>query len=595
MNKPSTILLIALSWLLMCRCAGSPENDGKGRDYPSKETFDAIDRCMGYMHSDPKRAHTMLDSLRSAKLMTEQRCEYYHAMVAFSGEDNLDGALAICDRLLDGGEYGDDRFLEEEICVLASDITTANKRNLATLRYAKRGIEICHGNELMRSDEATLMARVGAAEQELGRMEQARETYERASQLLNDNASFADLIARISLQKKQASLCQEQKEYDKAIAICHEIQNVVERFDQDPSFVEQRPETMQKSGDATHHFAGFYHSQMYGHIARLYRMKVEDGLSANAQADTDSVRTYMERWSATDGAQSPDNMANSIRELYFVGMMDQFAEAKGIVEQLYQGDSIVAEYADYLKLMAEDAASRLDLKASNEYLKRALAIGDSISQHETMRVLSEQMSINMVQEQKLAREDAEQQLARHKLIILLQWALLAIIIISGAVITYLVRKNKESRMIIETTQHDLNETKEEIIELEQQLEDTKAEKAATNMKALYERIGRVMSEQSLYLKPDLDIKMVAEAANSSRSVVSTCINSTTGKPFRQWLAEYRLSLFEQMLKANPDEPIDVLMMRCGYKDQSTFRRQFKATYGMTAGEYKKKLEEANLS
>lgn len=33
------------------------------------------------------------------------------------------------------------------------------------------------------------------------------------------------------------------------------------------------------------------------------------------------------------------------------------------------------------------------------------------------------------------------------------------------------------------------------------------------------------------------------------------------------------------------------MAQCGYKDQSTFRRQFKTTYGMTPGEYRKALLE----
>ncbi len=145
------------------------------------------------------------------------------------------------------------------------------------------------------------------------------------------------------------------------------------------------------------------------------------------------------------------------------------------------------------------------------------------------------------------------------------------------------------------TQHDLSESKEEIQELVQQLEDTKSERAANNMKALYERIEKVMAEDELYLNPELDIRMLAEAAFSSRSIVSACINTMTGKTFRQWLSEYRLTLFEQMLKENPDVSIDDLMLRCGYKDQSTFRRQFKAAYGMTAGEYRKQLSEETES
>lgn len=140
------------------------------------------------------------------------------------------------------------------------------------------------------------------------------------------------------------------------------------------------------------------------------------------------------------------------------------------------------------------------------------------------------------------------------------------------------------------TQHDLIEIKDEVRELALQLEETKTEKALDNSRTLYERIEQAMTERKLYLNPDLDIKLLAEEIFSSRTLISVCINSITGKTFRQWLSEYRLSLFENMLRSNPDESLDELMKKCGYKDQSTFRRQFKATYGMTASEFRKTLD-----
>lgn len=136
------------------------------------------------MMSDPAKSHRMLDSLRGRKLMTQERCDYYHAMVIYSGEKNLDSALVICNRLLDGGKFGDDAYLEEEICVLVSDITMCNMHHVETLRYTKRGIKLCHGNEKMRGDEATLIGRMGYAEYSMGRLEEARETYEKAYELL---------------------------------------------------------------------------------------------------------------------------------------------------------------------------------------------------------------------------------------------------------------------------------------------------------------------------------------------------------------------------------------------------------------------------
>lgn len=582
------ILLIA-AVAVFCQCTEKKTSGDGGSDYPSRETFASIDSCMGYMMSDPARAHKMLDSLKNKSLMTKERCDYYHAMVIYSGEKNPDSALVICDRLLDGGRFGDDDYLEEEICVLASGITFEWGRHLETLRYAKRGIAICHGNENMRGDEATLMGRMGTAEQSMGRKKEAREIYEKAYEMLKENNSFADFVALISLKKKQAALCQDAKDYERVIEISNEILGEVEHFDRDPSFIKQRPESMAKSGNATHDFADFYQCQMYDKIAKAYYRRIMEGTSTDRQADTDSVKAYMERWSKTKEAQSPASVASAFRVLLFAGRKAEFEKAKEAIKDIYSNDSISEEYVDYLTIMADDATSGNDLRTSNAYLRRAIALSDSIRQKETLRKLSEQMSINMVQEHQLARQDAESQLARQKVINILLSIILLIIVIAGVVIALLYRRNKHNEQIIEMTQQDLTESKEEIQDLVQQLDEAKTERAANNSKTLYEHIEQVMSEEKLYLNPDLDIKMVAEAVSSSRSHVSACINSITGKSFRQWIAEYRLSLFVKMLNENPDTSIDILMMRCGYQEQSTFRRQFKAMYGMTAGEFRKCL------
>lgn len=583
----SYIFLIA-ALVFLCQCKDHNASEG-GSDYPSEETFVLIDSCMGYMMSDAAKAHQMLDSLHDRRLMTKERCDYYHAMVIFSGEKNPDSALVICNRLLEERRFGDDAYLEEEICVLASGITFECARHVETLRYAKRGIAICHGNENMRGDEATLMGRMGSAEQSMGMESEARKTYEKAYELLKKNKSFADFVALISLQKKRASLYQDAKDYDRVIEISHEILNEVERFDRDPSFIEQRPESMEKSGDATHDFADFYQCQTYERIARAFYTRLMDGASTDRHADTDSVKFYMEQWSRTKASQSPSSVAAALRLLFFAGRKAEFERTKGMIAELYRNDSISSEYVDFLTIMADDAASANDLKTSNAYLRRAIALSDSIRQQDMMLALSEQMSINMVQDYQLARDDAENSLAQQKTINILLSIILLIVAGSGIAIALLYRRNRRNEQILEMTQQDLNVKNEEIQDLVQQLDDTKAERVAQNNKVLYESIENVMSKDSLYLNPELDIKMLAEAVNSSRSQVSACINSITGKTFRVWISEYRLSLFVKMLKENPDTPIDILMMRCGYKEQSTFRRQFKTAYGMTAGEYRRQI------
>ena len=587
---PKDILLFLILLCLQCACTSPEADNGSGRDYPANETFDLIDRSMGYMDTDPSRAHRMLDSIAAAGLMTQQRCDYFHAMVMFSGENKFDSALVTCDQLLDAGLFGDDRFLEEELCVLASNITACTQSHLATLKYANRGIALCHGDERMRGDEIVMMTRVAVAEQRLGRSQQARETFDRAYQLLKGTSTFADLVALITLQKRQMVLYHETGDYGAMINTCHEIEQLVERFERDPSFVGQRPETMQEPGPATKDFADFYRSQVYAHLARAYRLRVEQGQADDALAETDSVRSYVHKLLHANGAQTSLALVNALPEMYFAGLKSEFDRVRPQAEEAFGCDSLVKEYVGYLSLLADDAASSHDLQASNNYLRRALAVSDSINQQEQMRMLSEQMSINMVQEQQLARQDAESQLERQRLMTRLLAIVIIIMLGAGLSTGWLWHKNQRKNRIIAMTQQDLDETKEEVRELTLQLEESRFDKSLDNTQATYERIIRVMEEKKLYLDAHLDIKQVADAAYSSRSMVSACINRISGKSFRLWLAEYRLSLFEKMLRQHPDTPIDELAANCGYKDQSTFRRQFKEKYGMTALRYKRRME-----
>lgn len=589
MNKNILVIIISLVAVLFftqCGNQNAEDFDGYSKEYPrTGEAVSIIDSCMNFMHSDPARLHSIIDSVGNAKLMSPERCDYYHALVVYDGEGLQDSALIICNRLLDEGKFGDDQFLEEELCVLASNITFTLGRCLETLEYANRGIAICHGHKLMNYDEATLMGRAGRVEQMLGRIEDAKRTYAEANKLLKEDKTFGGLIARISLMMKQTLLYGDTKEYDKAIAVCHEVISLVEAFHRDPSSVENRPIPMETSGEDTRGFADFYESQLYSRIAKNYRCLMEQSKSPDSYSYRDSINLYLDKWEQTPGHDTPFNLSTAIRELYYAGRKTEFDNAKEAVANLFKGDSIVSDYMEFLNLLAEDAASHGDFQSSCGYLQRALAIGDSIRERETIRMTSEQMSIHMVQLEQLARQEAELKASNYKMATLTFLIFLVVLIVSVSAIAVLRRRNREKDEILQMTQQELFETQEEVNEFIHQLEETRQEKQSKNMQELYDRIEEVIAEREMYLNPDFSIIHLAEVLNTNRTAISSCINTITGKSFRTWLAEYRLNIYLKKKEENPDASIDKLVMQCGYKDQSTFRRQFKAILGTTPSKY----------
>lgn len=580
-----SIVIYVTAILLFCQCSdrANGATDGYGKEYPrTRETFDIIDSAMNYMQTDPALSHHIIDSVCQAKLMSPQRCDYYHAMVLDTGEEKRDSALAICNRILDEGQFGDDKYLEEEVCELASNIAYSIGRYLETLEYVNRGTAICHGQEEMNYDEAMMLGRAGQAEQMLGRTDEAKETFAKATKLIEKDKSFGGLIARISLLMKQIALYFSTQEYDKSIAVCQQVLNLVENFHRDPSSVENRPKPMTTSGDATLRFADYYQSQMYVRLAKAYHNKIKYEGLPDTSAYLDSLNLYLDRWQQTQSHNTTFNLANVIRELYFTGRKAEFNEAKAAVASYYQGDSIVSEYVDYLHLLAEEASSRNDVQGCNGYLQRALAISDSIRQHDMLRKLSEQMSIHMVQQQQLARQKAESLASFYKLILFFFITIVA----SCIIIMGLRHKYKKTAKILQITQQDLIETKEEANGIKQQLQESKQEKAAKDMQELYNRIMQVVEKKKLYLNPGFSMSMLAEEMCTNRTSISTCINDNTGKQFRTWLAEFRLKLFLEKRRENPNVPIDHLLIQCGYNDRSTFQRQFKAIMGTTPSKYK---------
>lgn len=561
--------------------------EGYGQEYPlDPERYAVIDSCMAYMSSDPALAHHMLDSVRDLSIISPQRCDFLHAMVVSEGEGQCDSALMICYRLLEEHRFGDDQFLEAEVCELVTNINSGLGRYVEVLQYAQRGIALCHGKELMRSDEASMMGRAGVAYQQLGQYDEAKETYLRALELIADDSSFGGLNAQISLLKKQSALYHEMGDYHQVIAVGQEILSLVGRFDHDPSFVNPRPATMTESGEATRGFAQFYQSQVYLRIANAYRMMVEQQLTPDPSVCRDSASAYVEQWMRLGMSGLPkNNLPSALPELYFTGHMAAFDEARQLAGQSFGSDTLVTEYVDYLTLLAQVSASRHEVAQSNGYLQRALAVSDSIRRSDMIRSFAEQASVHMVKEAQLAQKDAEYQLARnHLYLVLLVAALLTLVLVE-----VIIWRNRHHQKVIKTVQQDLQESKLEIQDLEQQLEDVKAERSMNSPKELYQRIEQVMKEKELYLDQDFDLKALAREVGAGITNVSVSINGITGMSFRVWLSKYRLSMFVKMLEQHPDQSIDDLMFRSGYREQSTFRRHFKAAYGVTVTEYRQKV------
>lgn len=92
--------------------------------------------------------------------------------------------------------------------------------------------------------------------------------------------------------------------------------------------------------------------------------------------------------------------------------------------------------------------------------------------------------------------------------------------------------------------------------------------------------------QAHYADPNLSAMDVAEYAHTRKAHLGRLFKLNTGKTYIEYVSELRLQKACEML-TKTQFPVTEITTRVGYTDHSSFRRKFKAQYGISVTEYRK--------
>lgn len=98
---------------------------------------------------------------------------------------------------------------------------------------------------------------------------------------------------------------------------------------------------------------------------------------------------------------------------------------------------------------------------------------------------------------------------------------------------------------------------------------------------LLEKIRKLMSEEKLYLSPNLKVGDLAMLLNSNRNYVYNAINVEMGISFSDYINSQRIDYASQLLEAHPEMSINDVMIKSGFTSTSAFYRNFKKFKGIT--------------
>ena len=105
---------------------------------------------------------------------------------------------------------------------------------------------------------------------------------------------------------------------------------------------------------------------------------------------------------------------------------------------------------------------------------------------------------------------------------------------------------------------------------------------------LLERIKKLVSEEKLFLYPNLKVSDLAVRLHTNRNYIYHAINVEMGTSFSDYITGKRVDYATQLLEDNPELSINDVMMKSGFTSSSAFYRNFKKYKGITPTEKRAK-------
>lgn len=102
------------------------------------------------------------------------------------------------------------------------------------------------------------------------------------------------------------------------------------------------------------------------------------------------------------------------------------------------------------------------------------------------------------------------------------------------------------------------------------------------------RLRHVMTEQRLYLNPDLRLSDLATALDVSERMLSQVLSEAMGQSFYDVVNHYRVTAVQHRLTSPADAHLTLLAvaMECGFSSKASFNRVFKKQTGLTPSAYR---------
>jgi AraC-like DNA-binding protein len=95
----------------------------------------------------------------------------------------------------------------------------------------------------------------------------------------------------------------------------------------------------------------------------------------------------------------------------------------------------------------------------------------------------------------------------------------------------------------------------------------------------------LMKTEKPYQDPDLTLTNLSQKIGVHPNILSQVINSFEKKNFYEYINEYRIENFKQLIRSPENNTLLSLAFECGFNSKTAFNRNFKKATGLSPSDY----------
>ena len=580
-NYRIIVSLILFAVLAMTGCTG---NGGASNEPQDAVTIYTEAKAMSIHRTEPERALVMIDSAVIVGNITPSRSEYLRALTQYAGMHNYPLARQMCLDLLENKEASADTATLQQTYRLLTSIEYVSGDFPAVIRYATEASRLAHALD-MPGEAGAMEGYIAQAMAQTGRTDEGVERLKDVIGELRQKYSFQVSKDYQSTSKKLLHILIDYERFDEAIPVCEAM---LERLDE----LENHPERfsdLQDSG-APADYLDFARGQTLAFLTVAYARLATahaDNPALHAQYLAKGLETetkvFQTKWS-----QSTDCDKMMIGAYHHLGQFDRFDQTAERLETYWKerGDTINYSYFIGLELCSRASEMRGRYADALHYYQRAFDVHDSLDYHNQRDQLAELATVYHLQEEQLARQQAEAD-ARFS-----RWITVAIVIALIIALTFAVyffykrretlRKNRAlAQQITEALAY------KDKYDAEQEPQPQPENPATLSDADLFQFLRDAILRDRLYLDPQLDRQALVDRFGLSKERIGAAFaKGSSYKSLIDFLSDCRLPHAAKLLADRPDLSIADVARESGFPSADTFSRNFRQKYALTPSQFR---------